>query len=125
RVIFISPEKVLSSEFHKKVPKNSVFQTDCILVIIDEGHCIIKWGPDFRNNYDQLAKLRGRIPSTIPILVASATMPDDMRQSIPFEIGLGNNYVHVTGSNTKPNVALSIRILQHPQNTYADLMFLF
>ncbi|THU81660.1 P-loop containing nucleoside triphosphate hydrolase protein [Dendrothele bispora CBS 962.96] len=100
-LIFVSPEKVLSSEFHEKVLRNSVFRTNCISVVIDEGHCIIEWGPDFRNDYDQLAKLCGRIPSTIPILVASATMPDDIRQSIQFKLRLGNDCVHVADTPYK------------------------
>ncbi|THU86498.1 P-loop containing nucleoside triphosphate hydrolase protein, partial [Dendrothele bispora CBS 962.96] len=123
--IFLSPEKALSSEFHEKVLKNFVFKDSCIAVVIDEAHCIIEWGPDFREHYDDLGKLRARLPSSIPVLVASATMPNEVRLSIQYKLGLGRDCAHVAVSNAKPNVALSVRIMQHPQNTYADLMFLF
>ncbi|THU86506.1 P-loop containing nucleoside triphosphate hydrolase protein [Dendrothele bispora CBS 962.96] len=108
RVIFLSPEKALSSEFHEKVLKNFVFKDSCIAVVIDEAHCIIEWGPDFREHYDDLGKLRARLPSTIPVLVASATMPNEVRLSIQYKLGLGRDCAHVAVSNAKPNVALSV-----------------
>jgi superfamily II DNA helicase RecQ len=43
-------------------------------VVIDEAHCIVQWGGQFRPAYAKLDKLRSFIPTNIPLYVTSATM---------------------------------------------------
>ncbi|KAE9383071.1 P-loop containing nucleoside triphosphate hydrolase protein, partial [Gymnopus androsaceus JB14] len=83
------------------------------------------WGDDFRTEYGQLGKLLARLPSGLPVLLASATMPEEVIKDILFKVGLTPECERVAVSNAKYNVALSIRILQHPTTTYADLFSLF
>lgn len=44
-------------------------------IIIDEAHCISQWGGDFRPAYAEVSKLRAFMPSEIPVLLTSATLP--------------------------------------------------
>ena len=44
-------------------------------IIIDEAHCISQWGGDFRPAYAEVSKLRAFMPSCIPVLLTSATLP--------------------------------------------------
>ncbi|KAF7290467.1 Mg transporter [Mycena kentingensis (nom. inval.)] len=40
---------------------------------IDEGHCIVQWGPTFRESYLRLEILRPKFP-TVPIIVLTSTL---------------------------------------------------
>ncbi|KAE9382631.1 hypothetical protein BT96DRAFT_961148 [Gymnopus androsaceus JB14] len=93
RVVFVSPETASSNSFHNKT------------------------------EYGQPGKLLVRLPSGLPVLFSSATMPEEVIKDILFKVGLIPEQVAV--SNAKYNVALSIRVLQHPTTTYADLFSLF
>ncbi|KAJ3816872.1 P-loop containing nucleoside triphosphate hydrolase protein, partial [Lentinula raphanica] len=121
RVIFISPETALSTQFHDKVLKKRIFRENIMQLIIDESHSASEWGENFRPEYAELGKLLARLPSGLPVLLASATMPEDVLRDVLFKVGLPQNPARVAVSNAKQNVALSVRVLQHPSNTYADL----
>ncbi|KAF5339645.1 hypothetical protein D9758_015587 [Tetrapyrgos nigripes] len=125
QVILTSPETALKSSFHEKLLKTDEFKSACVSVVVDEAHCIAEWGGDFRPHYDAVGKLLARCPSHVPVLIASATMPQDVRELIAEKLDLGENYDLVAVSNAKPNVGLSVRVIQHPIQTYADLLFLF
>lgn len=94
-------------------------------LVIDESHSASEWGEDFRPEYAELGKLLARLPSGLPVLLASATMPENVIHDVLFKVGLPQDSARVAVSNAKHNVALSVRILQHPSNTYADLLALF
>jgi len=53
--------------------KNPLFTSRVISIIIDEAHCITEWG-EFRPEYKELGCLRYILPSTIPIMITSATL---------------------------------------------------
>ncbi|THU94535.1 P-loop containing nucleoside triphosphate hydrolase protein, partial [Dendrothele bispora CBS 962.96] len=125
RVIITSPETALTSSFQERLLQTKVFKKGCISIVIDEGHCIAEWGGDFRPHYDAVGKLLARCPSHVPVLVASATMPEDVQSLIREKLDLPTNCAHIAVSNEKLNVALSVRIIQHPVQTFADLLFLF
>ncbi len=58
-------------------------------------------------------------------MAASATVPHDVISEIQDKLGFGQDFQTISVSNNKPNVALSVRTLQHPRDTFADLLFLF
>ncbi|EEB89174.1 hypothetical protein MPER_12755, partial [Moniliophthora perniciosa FA553] len=124
RVIFASPEKALSNTFHEKILRRKAFKSHCLEVVIDEAHCMSEWGGDFRPEYGILGKLLARI-GTVPMLVSTATMPLDILVDIRQKLGLPETCARVAVSNAKHNTALSIRIMQHPQDSYGDLFSLF
>ncbi|KAE9395034.1 hypothetical protein BT96DRAFT_1045743 [Gymnopus androsaceus JB14] len=114
RVVFVSPETASSNSFHKQVLRNKTSRDNCVELVINEAHCA---------KYGQPGKLLVRLPSGLPVLFSSATMPEEVIKDILFKVGLIPEQVAV--SNAKYNVALSIRVLQHPTTTYADLFSLF
>ncbi|KAJ6592736.1 P-loop containing nucleoside triphosphate hydrolase protein [Mycena capillaripes] len=108
RIVLVSPEMAITSKFHDLVLSKKSFSENIIAQVVDEGHCITEWGnDDFRPEFSKLHILLGRLPSGLPIVVGSATMPRDVIDDII------------------PNIALSVHILQHPQDTFADLMSFF
>ncbi|KAF8892723.1 hypothetical protein CPB85DRAFT_1177262, partial [Mucidula mucida] len=126
RVGLLGPEMADDPRFKAVVLDSPTFQDNIIQASIDEGHTITEWGTDdFRPEFSNLITLLRRMPTGVPVLVASATMPPEVMDDIRFKLQLGQNTEIIAVSNEKMNVALSIRILQHPQTTYADLITLF
>lgn len=103
----------LSAQFHEKVLLADPFQDNVICLGIDESHCISEWGTDdFRPEFSRISKLIARMPSGVPILAASSTMPRDVITDIQHKLGLPQDCARIAVSNEKPNIALSVRILQ-------------
>ncbi|KAJ7705745.1 P-loop containing nucleoside triphosphate hydrolase protein [Mycena metata] len=126
RVVLISPEMAVSTKFQSVVLSSELFTSNILSLVIDEAHCISEWGnDDFRPDFSKLSVLLSRMPSGVPVVAGSATMPKDVITDIKNKLGLRSDCVHVGVSNDKPNIALSVRIMQHPQDTFADLMTLF
>ncbi|KAJ7598725.1 P-loop containing nucleoside triphosphate hydrolase protein [Mycena floridula] len=126
RVAFLGPETALGTKFHSKVLRAKEFRKNVLSLVLDEAHCVTEWGTDdFRPQFAQLATLRSRLPSGVPVLAASATLPPEVAADIRSKMGFGSDSRTISISNAKPNVALSVRTLVHPQKTYADLLELF
>lgn len=69
RLLYVSPERLASSEFISRVKQCKVN-----LVAIDEAHCISQWGHDFRRAYLNIHTFLLHFPkSKILALTASAT----------------------------------------------------
>ncbi|KAJ7429718.1 P-loop containing nucleoside triphosphate hydrolase protein, partial [Mycena latifolia] len=122
--IFVSPEVAGSLEFSKKVLGQARFQEHLRLVVIDEAHCVSLWGGSFRSEYAELGVLRGRVPPTTVFAIASATLPVHVLDDVCAKLKIGKDAVTVSMSNARPNVALSVRKIVHPDDTKADLCFL-
>ncbi len=50
-VLYVSPERLINQEFRSHVQNNKPS-----LLIVDEAHCILIWGKDFRRNYLKIPK---------------------------------------------------------------------
>ncbi|KAJ7739197.1 P-loop containing nucleoside triphosphate hydrolase protein [Mycena metata] len=126
RVGFVGPEMALSTQFHEKVLNQVEFTRNIICLVIDELHCVWEWGnDDFRPEYRQIVQLSACLPTGLPILGASATVPYHVIKDILANLGLPADCARVEVSNEKLNVFLSIRILQHEPEPFADLLVLF
>ncbi|KAE9393458.1 hypothetical protein BT96DRAFT_1023009 [Gymnopus androsaceus JB14] len=126
RVGFVGPEMALNNRFHELVLENRKFQASIISAVIDESHNISEWGTDdFRPDFGRISALLGRLPLGLPILAASATVAPEVITHIQDKLGIGGRCEHIAVSNEKPNVSLAVRIMQHPPDSYADLLTLF
>ena len=74
-------------------------------LVIDEAHCIDRWGNDFRPNYGQLGKVRSALGNP-PVLAFTATAGVDSQKRILESLGVPSARVFVTGVN-RPNIALA------------------
>ena len=82
RQVIVSPEIVVSESFRKEVLSKKKFHQRLRAVCVDEAHCISLWGGSFRPDYAGLGVLRGRFLSNVPVVVASATLPEHILDDI-------------------------------------------
>ena len=70
KILYVSPERMMQDGFLKFLSEN---QIKIDLIVVDEAHCIAKWGPDFRKDYERLSELKNIFPnSTIVGFTATA-----------------------------------------------------
>ncbi|KIM67469.1 hypothetical protein SCLCIDRAFT_14030 [Scleroderma citrinum Foug A] len=75
QVIITSPEMCLKHDGFRGVISNPKFAHHIAAIVIDEAHCILQWGDKFHEEYSKLSTLQAFMPSHVPVLVTSATMP--------------------------------------------------
>jgi ATP-dependent DNA helicase RecQ len=73
--------------------------------VVDEAHCIDRWGNDFRPNYGRLGAVRQTLGSP-PVLAFTATAGAKSQKRILESLGVPSARVVVTGVN-RPNIALA------------------
>ena len=76
RLLFVSPERLVLTDFHILVRRLAVRT-----FAIDEAHCISHWGHDFRPEYRQLNLLKERYPEA-SVHAYTATATERVRQDI-------------------------------------------
>lgn len=125
RHVIVSPEIIVSTEFHKRVLSKVSFTNNLRVTNIDEAHCLVIWGLSFRPDYAKLGILRGRLPRNVPITAASATMtPSHIMDGVRSTLSLSADAVKISVTNARPNVSLCVRSMQHSDESKADLRFL-
>ena len=107
KIIYVAPERLFSSEFIDAVSKIEIS-----LLVVDEAHCISKWGHDFRPNYLNIAEFIGKL-KTRPIVGAfTATATKQVRQDIVSLLRLNAPFYSISSFDRK-NLFLDVR---HPDN---------
>lgn len=76
KIIFISPERLVLGSFFKKLVKLKP-----TMVVIDEAHCIVSWGHQFRPEYADIGRYLIQLQPT-RILATTATASTVTRQEI-------------------------------------------
>ena len=84
RLLYISPERVARTDTMSWLERVPV-----TFFAIDEAHCISEWGHEFRPEYRQLARLRGKFPDR-PIAAFTASATRHVRHDILTQLQLRN-----------------------------------
>ncbi|PIL34433.1 hypothetical protein GSI_03208 [Ganoderma sinense ZZ0214-1] len=127
QIILISPEMLQSRPFTNRVLRNTPFMRNMISMFIDEAHCVVHWGAEFRKKYGTLGKLRVFFPRGTPVLAVSATLTPRVVRTIHRSLYFSQSEAQsrfVNKGNDRPNVSIVVRACEHPLNSYADLDFL-
>ena len=92
--------------------------------IIDEAHCIVQWGGDFRPEYSGLEKFRALVPCPVPFLITSATFTPhalaQTRTNLCVEV---SRSFHLNLGNDRPNIKQEMRLMKSASD-YAALDFI-
>jgi ATP-dependent DNA helicase RecQ len=108
RLVYVAPERLNESIFDI-VPEHRLS-----LLAIDEAHCIVHWGQDFRPDYLRLGEVIRRMPPR-RLLACTATATPETREAILQALGLSSDGVHlVLKGFARPNLALSVDQVSGP-----------
>jgi ATP-dependent DNA helicase RecQ len=106
-LLYIAPERLMSEAFLARLD-----EIDIALFAIDEAHCVSQWGPDFRPEYLQLARLRELFP-TLPLAAFTATADRQTRTDIRRVLGLETADFHLASFN-RPNIRYTVLEKRQP-----------
>jgi len=101
KILYMSPEALMSSDKLELLKDMNIG-----LFVIDEAHCISKWGPGFRKDYESLSKLKDLFPNS-NICAFTATADKATREDIVEKLTGGHCNLFVHGLQ-RPNLSLSV-----------------
>ena len=102
RLLYVSPERVARGDTMGWLQK-----TPISFFAIDEAHCISEWGHEFRPEYRQLARLRGKFPDR-PIAAFTASATRHVRHDILAQLQLRNPDKYIASFH-RPNLRYLVR----------------
>ncbi|NQV98557.1 MAG: DNA helicase RecQ [Rhodospirillales bacterium] len=102
-LLYISPERLMTGRMISALARLPV-----TMIAIDEAHCISRWGPSFRPDYEELAKLREHFPD-VAIAAMTATADDATQNDIVARLFGGKGKKFVSGFD-RPNIRLGVEL---------------
>lgn len=101
KIIYMSPERLMTERMLDALTALDVSQ-----FIVDEAHCISKWGANFRPEYEMLSALKDRfVDATFGAFTATAD--EATRQDIAQKLFPGSGTIIVQGFD-RPNLKLAV-----------------
>src|SRR5436309_3733439 len=104
KFLFCTPER-FDSAMVRRAEVEEITRARPSYLVVDEAHCIDRWGQDFRPNYGRLGAVRTALGDP-PLLAFTATAGVESQKRILQSLGIPNARVVVTGVN-RPNIALA------------------
>jgi len=101
RLLYLAPERLMTARMLEALQR-----LDVRLIAVDEAHCISQWGPAFRPEYEDLARLRDLFPG-VPIAALTATADEATRADIAERLFGGRVDMLVLGFD-RPNIRLTV-----------------
>ena len=102
KILYISPESLMKQDILLELKSLNIS-----MFVVDEAHCISKWGSDFRKDYEQLKELRNYFPNSI-ISAFTATADEETREDINQKLSNGEGKIFLNGFN-RPNLSLAVQ----------------
>ena len=115
KMLYLSPERLMTDRMF-----SAMRALDPAMFVIDEAHCVSKWGPSFRPEYGQLSELKDAFPNArIAAFTATADSAtrDDIAQTLFNK--RGRTIVH---GFDRPNLSLAISPKTNRKNQLLEFM---
>ncbi len=106
KLLYLAPERLMNENMLA-----ALHRLDPHLFVIDEAHCISKWGPSFRPEYEQLSRLKDLFPEA-RIAAFTATADKATRADIVRKLFRGESRTIVHGFD-RPNLRLAVAQKTH------------
>jgi ATP-dependent DNA helicase RecQ len=103
KIIYVAPERLNTYAFWDAVKDLNISQ-----VVIDEAHCISKWGHDFRPSYLGITQFIQNLPNRPAISAFTATATKVVREDICAALKFSNPYIKIS-SFDRPNLFFDVR----------------
>ena len=101
KLLYLSPERLMTERMLVALQA-----LDPAMFVVDEAHCISKWGFSFRPEYEALSGLRARFPNAT-LSAFTATADTATRQDIATKLFGGKGDIVVRGFD-RPNLQLAV-----------------
>ena len=101
KILYVSPERLMTD-----LMVASLNGLGIGMFVIDEAHCISKWGAGFRPDYNDLSRLQYLFPGAV-IAAFTATADEATRNDIVEKLTSGNASIFVRGFD-RPNLSLAV-----------------
>src|SRR3954469_25070351 len=105
RLLYVAPERFRASGFGEMLAR-----AQPVLLAVDEAHCMVEWGHDFRPDYARLGEVRAQLGAT-RLVALTATATPDVRQGIADQLEMNEPAVFVRGFD-RANLRLSVAPVQ-------------
>ncbi|MDE7086581.1 MAG: DNA helicase RecQ [Clostridia bacterium] len=116
KIIYVAPERLGTASFLRAIKNLKIS-----LVVVDEAHCISRWGFDFRPSYLEIVKFIDGLPVR-PVLGAfTATATSVVKDDICRILSLRNPYVKTT-SFDRENLFFDVRQPKHKDRELLNIL---
>jgi len=115
KILYLAPERLMTANMIAALSNLPVN-----LVVIDEAHCLSRWGPSFRPDYEALVKLR-HIFREVPIVALTATADKSTQTDIVTKLFGGKGLVFVSGFD-RPNINLNVTMKGNTKHQLLDVV---
>lgn len=105
RLLYVAPERFRAPGFGEMLAR-----AQPALLAVDEAHCMVEWGHDFRPDYARLGEVHAQLGAT-RVVALTATATPDVRQGIADQLGMSEPAVFVRGFD-RANLRLSVAPVQ-------------
>jgi ATP-dependent DNA helicase RecQ len=103
RIVLCAPERFASSEFVRACQANRVD-----LFVVDEAHCLVEWGDDFRPEYLRLPEWRDALGARATMALTASATPD-AAERIESVLGL-TSPARVRNGFDRPNISFEVQV---------------
>lgn len=115
QVLLLSPERLTSHQLRKSLQKITIH-----MIAIDEVHCLIEWGNEFRPMYRKIGKFISKLHHRPVIAAFSATVPPDDIPLIAESLGMDDYRVHI-GKLKRTNLSIKKRFVKTDAERYREV----
>ncbi|MDG2319059.1 MAG: DNA helicase RecQ [Rhodospirillaceae bacterium] len=101
KLLYLSPERLMTERMLA-----ALSEIQPAMFVVDEAHCISKWGASFRPDYEHLSRLPDLFPEST-VAAFTATADKATRNDIAEKLFRGNGRIVVHGFD-RPNLRLTV-----------------
>lgn len=101
QILYLSPERLMTDRM-----LSAMKSLKPALFVVDEAHCVSKWGPSFRPEYADLSRLHQLFPES-KIAAFTATADEATRDDIAQQLFGGQGKI-ITHGFDRPNLSLTV-----------------
>lgn len=116
KLFYCAPERFHTTNGSYNEQAQKLLKVPISLFVVDEAHCILKWGKGFRPDYNRLCQVKKQFGNP-QILAFTATANKRDQSEIISNLGMKNPLVFLLGVN-RPNVAIKVLNLGKSKSRY-------
>ena len=115
KLLYMSPERLMTGRM-----LSAMKSLNPSMFVVDEAHCVSKWGPAFRPEYADLQRLKDLFPDA-RVAAFTATADELTREDIADKLFGGQGRVLVQGFD-RPNLSLAVSPLRNRSQQLLEFM---